>query len=100
VADPYPFVDGKFVIDRSTLPGELRRILEGAERLDTQAKKSRSLAEEWEQAGKLGVLAQGKRILAASYDLIRDHRIARLWTYHGARPPMDLRFEKLKVVGE
>jgi hypothetical protein len=98
LSPPYPFVDGKSVIDRPGLTDELRHALAEAERLDGLARESRRLADQWKLAGEHAMLIDGRRRLAESSDLCRDLQVAKLWNFHGLRPPPGVTFDDLLIV--
>ena len=96
----YPFLDGKYVIDRSTLPEELRKALEESKHLEAMARGSRQMAERWEREGRPKVLVEGRRKLTTAYEASRNMHLARLWTFYGIKPPAGLAFDHLRIIGE
>jgi hypothetical protein len=97
---PYPFLDGKYVIDRSTLPEALKKALAEARNLDAMAHGVRRVAERWEKAGRPPAQVDGRRKLADAYEVSRNLHLALLWTFHGKTPPAGLAFDRLRIIEE
>ena len=97
---PYPFLDGKYVIDCSNLPAGLKEALAEARHLDAMSSGLLRLADRWEKEGRSPTLVDGRRKLAAAYELSRSLHLAQLWTFHGKRPPAGLAFDRLSIIGE
>ena len=97
---PYPYLDGKYVIDCSTLPEGLQEALAEARHLDAMSSGLLRLADRWEKEGRSPALVDGRRKVAAAYEVSRSLHLARLWTFHGKRPPAGLAFERLRIIGK
>jgi hypothetical protein len=95
---PYPFLDGRYVIDRSSLPEALKKALAEARHLDAMAHGVRRVAERWERAGRSPAQVDGRRKLADAYEVSRNLHLAMLWTFHGKKPPSGLALDRLRIL--